>query len=223
VQLDWTAVRLTLSVAFCTTVILFAVGLPLAAWLAGSRHRWKFLVEIFVSLPLVLPPSVLGFYILWATGPRTGFGRWFARLFDSQIPFTFHGIVAASVLYNLPFAIRPFTAALEGVDRRLIEASWCLGVSRCTTFFRIILPLAWKGIVAGLVLVFSHALGEFGVILMVGGSIPGVTRTLSIAIYEDVQALDYAAAGRSSLFLLCTSFVLLSLVHLLNRQSRVPR
>jgi molybdate transport system permease protein len=214
-HLDWTAIRLTLSVAACTTAILFTAGLPLAAWLAHSRKGWKFLMEVIVAMPLVLPPTVVGFYLLWATGPRTFLGRWYEALFDSRIPFTFQGVVLASVLYNLPFAVRPFTAALAAVDRRLIEASWCLGVSRLATFRRVTLPLAWKGILAGLVLVFAHAMGEFGGVLMVGGNIPGVTRTLSIAIYEDVQALDYAAAGQSSLFLLAFAFAILSFIHVL--------
>jgi molybdate transport system permease protein len=217
--LDWTAVRLTVAVAASTTAILFALGLPLAAWLARPGRGWRFLIEAVVTLPLVLPPTVLGFYILCATGPRSFPGQWYSALFGSRLPFTFQGIVLASVVYNLPFAVRPFTASLAAVDRRLIEASWCLGVSRWTTFRRVTMPLAWKGILAGLVLTFAHAVGEFGVILMVGGAIPGVTRTLSVAIYEDVQALDYASANRSSLFLLAFAFVVLSMLHLLQRKT----
>ena len=217
--LDWTAIRLTLSVAASTTAILFVLGLPLAAWLARPGRGWRLLVEVVVALPLVLPPTVIGFYILCATGPRSVPGRWYSALFGSQLPFTFQGVVLASVLYNLPFAVRPFTAALAAVDRRLIEASWCLGISRLTTFRRVTMPLAWKGILAGLVLTFAHAVGEFGVVLMVGGNIPGVTRTLSVAIYDDVQALDYASANRSSLFLLAFAFVVLSLLHLLQRKT----
>ncbi len=221
-HLDWTAIRLTLSVAACTTAILFAAGLPLAAWLARPERGWRFLVEVLVAMPLVLPPTVLGFYILWATGPRTFVGRSYEALFNSRIPFTFQGVVLASVLYNLPFAVRPFTAALGAVDRRLIEASWCLGISRLATFRRVTFPLAWKGILAGLVLVFAHAVGEFGVVLMVGGNIPGVTRTLSVAIYEDVQALDYASAAQSSLLLIVFAFGVLSLVHVLQGKGRLP-
>jgi len=219
VNLDWTAIRLTLSVAAATTAILFALGLPLAAWLARPGRGWRLLVEAVVALPLVLPPTVLGFYILCATGPRSLPGRWYSALFGSRLPFTFQGVVLASVLYNLPFAVRPFTAALAAVDRRLIEASWCLGISRLATFHRVTLPLAWRGILAGLVLTFAHAVGEFGVVLMVGGNIPGVTRTLSVAIYDDVQALDYASANRSSLFLLAFAFVVLSVLHLLQRHN----
>jgi len=216
--LDWTAIRLTLSVASCTSALLFALGLPLAVWLARPGPRWRLVVEAVVALPLVLPPTVLGFYVLCATGPHTPIGRWYEALFGSRLPFTFPGIVLASVLYNLPFAVRPFTAALQSVDHKLVEASWCLGVSRLATFRRITLPLAWKGVLAGLVLTFAHAMGEFGVVLMVGGNIPGVTRTLSVAIYDDVQALDYSAAAHSSLFLLGSALVVLSAVQLLVRK-----
>ncbi len=217
--LDWTAIRLTFLVAASTTAILLVLGLPLAAWLARPGRGWRFFIEAVVALPLVLPPTVLGFYILCATGPRSTTGKWYSAVFGSQLPFTFQGIVLASVLYNLPFAVRPFTAAIAAVDRRLIEASWCLGVSRLTTFRRVTMPLAWKGILAGLVLTFAHAMGEFGVVLMVGGNIPGVTRTLAVAIYDDVQALDYARANHSALFLLTFAFVALSMTHLLQRKT----
>jgi molybdate transport system permease protein len=217
--MDWTAIRLTLGVATCTTAILFVLGLPLATWLARPGGRWRLVVEAIVALPLVLPPTVIGFYILCATGPRTLLGRSYEELFGSRLPFTFQGVVLASVLYNLPFAVRPFAAALAAVDRKLVEASWCLGVSRPATFRRITLPLAWKGILAGLVLTFAHAMGEFGVVLMVGGNIPGVTRTLSVAIYDDVQALDYSSAARSSLFLVGFAFAVLSVVQFLQRRT----
>jgi len=220
--MDWPAIRLTLAVACCTSAILLVIGLPLAVWLARPVHGWRFLIEAAVALPLVLPPTVLGFYILWATGPHSFLGRGYESLFASRLPFSFPGIVIASALYNLPFAVRPFTAAIAAVDRKLIEASWCLGVSRPATFWRITLPLARRGILAGIVLTFAHAVGEFGVILMVGGNIPGVTRTLSVAIYDDVQALDYAAAGRSSLLLLVFAFAVVSLLHLLQDRRRAP-
>jgi molybdate transport system permease protein len=218
--LDWTAIRLTFAVAISTTVILFLVGLPLAAWLARPGRGGRFLVEAVVALPLVLPPTVLGFYLLYATGPHSLLGRGYEMLFSSRLPFTFQGVVLASVLYNLPFAVRPYTAALAAVDRTLIEASWCLGVSRFATFRRVTLPLAWRGILAGLVLTFAHAVGEFGIVLMVGGNRPGVTRTLSVAIYDDVQAMDYEAAGRSSLFLLVFAFAVMSVLQLLQRRPR---
>lgn len=219
--MDWTAFRLTVAVATCTTAILFVIGLPLAAWLARPGGGWRFLIEAVIALPLVLPPTVLGFYVLCATGPHTFLGRGFEWLFGSRLPFTFQGVVLASVLYNLPFAVRPFTAALAAVDRKLVEASWCLGVSRIQTFRRVTLPLSGRGILAGLVLTFAHAVGEFGVVLMVGGDRPGVTRTLSVAIYDDVQALDYASAARSSLFLVAFAFAVMSLLHFLQKRGRM--
>lgn len=217
-MVDWVAIGVTLKLACATTGILFVVGLPLAYWLAGTRFRLKFAVEAMVALPLVLPPTVLGFYLLWATGPHGTAGRWLSALVGRSLPFSFAGILLASVVYNLPFAVRPFVAALAAVDGRLCEAAWCLGVSRWETFRRVTLPLAWKGILAGLVLTFAHTVGEFGVVLMMGGNIPGVTRTLSIAIYDDVQALDYAAAGRTSLVLVGFSFGALCLLHALQRK-----
>jgi molybdate transport system permease protein len=217
--MDWAAVGLSLRLATCTTLTLCALSLPLAYWLATSRRRWKFLVKAVVALPLVLPPTVLGFYLLLALGPRSPLGRGYAALTGGTLPFTFPGLLVASVLYSLPFAVRPFAVAFAAVDRRLVEASWCLGVSRLGTFFRVTVPLAWTGILAGVVLTFAHTVGEFGVVLMVGGNIPGATRTVSIAIYDDVQALDYDAAGRTALLLLLFSFVTLSVTYLLQRRA----
>lgn len=215
--MDWTALRVTLQLAVSTTAILFVIGLPLAAWLSATRTRFRFVIEAVVALPLVLPPTVLGFYLLWGTGPRSVIGRGYAAFTGSALPFTFTGVLIASVLFNLPFAVRPFVAAIGAVDRRLVEAAWCLGVSRLEAFRRITLPLAWRGILAGLVLTFAHAVGEFGVVLMVGGNIPGVTRTLSIAIYDDVQALNYQQAGTTALVLLGFSFAVLCLTQSLTR------
>lgn len=207
--MDVTALWLTLRLATCTTAILLAIGLPLAHWLATTRWRGRFVVEALVSLPLVLPPTVLGFYILMSTGPDSLVGRVYERVTGGMLPFSFPGILLASVLYNLPFAVRPFTAAMVGIDRRLVEASWCLGESRLGTLLRVTLPLCWPGVLTGLVLTFAHCVGEFGVVLMVGGNIPGVTRTLSISIYDNVQALDYAAAGETAWWLVLFSFVVL--------------
>ena len=216
--MDTTALWLTLRLAVLTTTILLLVGIPLAWWLATTRWPGRFFVEAFVSLPLVLPPTVLGFYILTATGPNSPFGAAYESATGSRLPFTFQGILLASVVFNLPFAVRPFTAALMGVDHRLIEASWCLGESRLSTFFRIVLPLSWPGILTGLVLTFAHCIGEFGVVLMVGGNIPGVTRTLSISIYDNVQALDYASAGQTAFWLVLFSFLVLCLTYALGRR-----
>jgi molybdate transport system permease protein len=215
---DWTAVWLTVRLAASTTAVLLLLGLPVAYWTATSRWRGKFLVEAVVALPLVLPPTVLGFYVLMATGPNSALGRGYEALTGRLLPFTFPGILLGSVLYNLPFAVRPFAAAFAAVDRRLVEASWCLGVSRLGTFFRVVVPLSWPGILSGLVLTFAHTVGEFGVVLMVGGNIPGVTRTLSIAIYDDVQALDYEAAGRTALVLVAFAFATLCLTYALQRR-----
>jgi molybdate transport system permease protein len=156
----------------------------------------------------------LGFYILIAIGPHSPFGQSYEGLVGRPLPFSFEGLLLASVIYSFPFAVRPFVAAFSGIDRRLVEASWCLGVSHLQTFFRVICPLSWPGILTGLVLAFAHTLGEFGVVLMVGGNIPGVTRTISIAIYDDVEALDYAKAANTSLLLLGVSFLALSVAYL---------
>lgn len=211
--MDWEAIRLSLVLAASTAAILLIVGLPLAYWLAFTRWRFRFLAEAVVALPLVLPPTVLGFYVLLAIGPRSPLGRAYEAVTGSLLPFSFGGLLVASVLYSLPFAVQPFAAALSAVDRRLVEAAWCLGVSRAGTFARVIVPLARPGIVTGLVLSFAHTLGEFGVVLMVGGNLPGRTRTVSISIYDSVQALDYAAAGRTSLLLLAVSFAVLAVTY----------
>lgn len=217
--MDTTAFWLTLRLACSTTAILAVVGVPGSYWLARSRWRGKFLIESVVALPLVLPPTVLGFYILTAAGPNALFGQWYARMAGSTLPFTFAGLLLASVIANIPFAVRPFLAAFANIDGRLIEASECLGESAYGTFRRVVLPLAWPGVLAGLALSFAHVIGEFGVVLMVGGNIPGVTRTLSMAIYDDVQAMNYEAAARSSLVLLVFAFAVLCITQALQRRS----
>ncbi|TWT62965.1 molybdate ABC transporter permease subunit [Rubinisphaera italica] len=216
--MDWIAIGLTLKLALCTTSILFVLGIPLAYWLASTNWRGRFLIEAIVALPLILPPTVLGFYLLIAMGPQGWLGNSYERFFDSRLPFSFAGILLGSVLYNLPFAVRPFVAAFERMDRKLIEASWCLGESNWRTFWRITFPLSWPGILSGLILTFTHCIGEFGVVLMIGGNIPGVTRTLSISIYDDVQALDYASASRTSFWLILFSIIVLCCVHLLSQR-----
>jgi molybdate transport system permease protein len=215
---DWQALGVTLRLAAATTAILFLVGIPWAWWLASTRWRGRFLMEAFVSLPMVLPPTVLGYYLLLVLGARGPLGGWLTSLTGDQLPFTFAGILIASIVANLPFALRPFTAAFESVDHRLLEASWCLGVSKLSTFRRVALPLAWPGVLAGLVLTFAHVLGEFGVVLMIGGNIPGQTRTLAISIYDDVQAMRDAQAGATSLFLLTTALVTVALAQWLTRR-----
>jgi molybdate transport system permease protein len=216
--MDWQAITLSLRLAACTTLVLCALGLPLAYWLAVSRRRWKFLVESVVALPLVLPPTVLGFYVLLAIGPYSPVGQAYESLTGGLLPFTFPGLLIGSVVYCLPFAVRPFAVAFAAVDRRLVEASWCLGVSRAATFVRVVAPLSWTGILTGIILTFAHTLGEFGVVLMVGGNIAGRTRTVSIAIYDDVQALDYASANQTALFLVVVSFAALAVTYALQRR-----
>jgi molybdate transport system permease protein len=214
---DWTALWLSVRLAAATTLVLLALGVPLAYWIVFSPRRWKFLVEAIVALPLVLPPTVLGFYVLIGIGPLSPLGRAYARAVGRGLPFTFEGLLIASVLYSLPFAVQPFSAEFASVDRRLLEASWSLGVSRLATFRRIVVPLSIRGLVTGVVLSFAHTLGEFGVVLMVGGNLPGVTRTVSISIYDAVQSLDYAAASTTSLFLLVVSFAILASTYALQR------
>jgi molybdate transport system permease protein len=216
--MDWQAIWLSVKLASATTLILLAVGAPLAYWLAFSRRRWKFLVESVVALPLVLPPTVLGFYVLLAIGPRSPVGALYGKLTGGMLPFSFQGLLLASVLYSLPFTVQPVAAAFASVDSKLLEASWCLGVSRPATFRRIVVPLALPGIATGAVLSFAHTMGEFGVVLMVGGNIAGVTRTVSISIYDRVEALNYAAAGQTSLFLLGVSFTALALTYSFQRR-----
>jgi len=214
---DWTALWLSVRLATATTVVLLAIGIPMAYWIVFSPRRWKFVIEAIVALPLVLPPTVLGFYVLIAIGPLSPVGRAYARIAGHGLPFTFEGLLLASVLYSMPFAVQPFSTEFASVDRRLLEASWTLGVSRLETFRRIVLPLSIRGIVSGVVLSFAHTLGEFGVVLMVGGNLPGVTRTVSISIYDSVQSLDYGAASQTSLLLLIVSFLILASTYGLQR------
>ena len=179
-------------------------------------------MEALVALPIVLPPTVLGFYLLVALGPRSPLGRAWQVLTGHSLAFTFEGLVIGSILYSLPFAVQPFTASFDLVDRRLLAASSTLGANRLETFFRVLLPLSFSGLVTGTVLSFAHTMGEFGVVLMVGGNIPGVTRTVSIDIYDKVQAFDYSQANVTALVLLAISFVVLSLVYGLNRRRTAP-
>jgi len=216
--MDWQALWLTIRLAALVAAILVVLVLLIAYWITYSRWRWKFLAEAVVALPLVLPPTVLGFYLLVALGPRSPLGRGWQSLTGHTLAFTFEGLVIGSIIYSLPFAVQPFAASFAAVDTRLIAASATLGVSKLGTFFRVILPLSVPGLVTGIALSFAHTMGEFGVVLMVGGNIPGVTRTVSIEIYDQVQAFNYAAANATALVLLAISFVVLSAVYALNRR-----
>ena len=218
--MNWQAVILTVKLASLVTLILLVFGLPLAAWIAYSPWRWKFLVHAVVALPLVLPPTVLGFYVLLAMGSQSPVGRWYQGWSGHSFAFSFQGLLLASLLYSLPFAVQPFAAAFSSIDLKLIAASSLLGASRARTFLRIIMPLSVNGIITGIVLSFAHTVGEFGVVLMVGGNIPGVTQTISIAIYDQVQNFDFAAANRTSLALLAFSFAALCVVYATHPQLR---
>jgi molybdate transport system permease protein len=219
--IDWQTFWLTLQLAFAVSVLLLLLGLPIAYWIAFSSWRWKFLVQAIVALPLVLPPTVLGFYVLVALGPRSPLGRWWISLTGHTLAFTFSGLVIGSVIYSLPFAVQPFAASFASVDRKLIAASATLGASSLRTFFRVVAPLSVPGLVTGAALSFAHTMGEFGVVLMVGGNIPGVTRTVSIDIYDRVQAADYAGANQTALALLVLCFVLLMIVYGFHRKASV--
>jgi molybdate transport system permease protein len=217
-NIDWQAFWLTLQLAVTVSALLVAIGLPIAYWITFSRWRWKFLIEAVVALPIVLPPTVLGFYVLVALGPHSPVGRWWISLTGHTLSFTFTGLVIGSILYSLPFAVQPFAASFAGVDRGLIAASATLGASTLRSFFSVILPLSIPGLITGVALSFAHTMGEFGVVLMVGGNIPGVTRTVSIDIYDRVQASDYAGANQTALLLLILCFALLAFVYSVNRK-----
>jgi molybdate transport system permease protein len=216
--MDWQAFGLTIRLAVLVAGILAVLALPLAYWITYSRWRWKFLAEALVALPIVLPPTVLGFYVLLALGSRSPFGRWWQGLTGHTLAFTFAGLVVGSIIYSLPFAVQPFAASFAAVDSRLLAASATLGASKLRTFFRVIVPLSVPGLVTGVALSFAHTMGEFGVVLMVGGNIPGVTRTVSIDIYDQTQALNYAGANQTAVVLLVISFFVLSSVYALNRK-----
>src|SRR5215469_8878228 len=216
--IDWQTFWLTLELAFAVSSILLLLGLPVAYWIAFSPRRWKFVIEALVALPIVLPPTVLGFYVLVALGPRSPLGRWWISLTGHTLAFTFTGLVMGSILYSLPFAVQPFAASFSAVDRRLIAASATLGASPLRTFLRVIAPPSVPGFITGMALSFAHTMGEFGVVLMVGGNIPGITRTVSIDIYDRVQASDYSGANQTALVLLAVCFLLLTLVYGLSRK-----
>jgi molybdate transport system permease protein len=216
--MDWQAFWLTIRLAVLVAAVLLVLGLPIAYWIAYSRQRWKFLAEAVVALPIVLPPTVLGFYVLVALGSRSPLGRWWQALTGHTLAFSFAGLVIGSMIYSLPFAVQPFASAFQLVDPRLLAASATLGASKLRTFLKVILPLSVPGVVTGVALSFAHTMGEFGVVLMIGGNIPGVTRTVSIDIYDQVQAINYAAANQTALVLLTISFAVLSLVYAINRK-----
>ncbi len=215
---DYEPLWLTFELAFTTTVLLLIIGVPLAAMLAFRSFRFKSAVEAVISLPLVLPPTVLGFYFLLAFSPGNAFGGMLESLFNIRLVFTFSGLVVGSVIYSLPFMVHPIQAGLQGLPESLKEASYTLGKSRLETLFRVLLPNIKPELLTGIVLSFAHTIGEFGVVLMIGGSIPGRTKVASIAIYDEVEALNYPAAHFYSILLLLVSFGILLLVFIINKR-----
>jgi molybdate transport system permease protein len=221
VTYDPTPVFLTLKLALVTTLILTVVGIPLAWWIAFSKNRLRYAVEAFVTMPLVLPPTVLGFYLLYFLGPASPVGEALQRLFDVRLVFTFGGLVVGSVIFSLPFMVNPIKAGFESVPAALIEAAYTLGKSRREILWRVLLPNIKPALLTGVVMAFIHTVGEFGVVLMIGGNIPGKTRLVSMAIYEHVESLNYAAANFYSLIMVVVSFVILFVFYLFNRRIKV--
>jgi molybdate transport system permease protein len=204
---DWQALGVSVRLAFTTAAALFLIGVPLAGWLAFTRHRVSLLIESFLMLPFVLPPTVLGFYLLIALAP-------------SGYAFTFTAVLVGTILINLPIAVQAFVEAFQSVDKVLIEGHWSLGATRLQTFMKLVIPLSWPGILSGMALAFAHTFGEFGVAMMVGGNVRGATRTMSIAIYDSVQSLQFAQARQTALVQLTICFILLVLITLLRRRVR---
>jgi molybdate transport system permease protein len=221
--MEWSALSLSLKLAAWTVVILVPLAVLVARVLAWRRFPARGFVEALVALPLVLPPTVLGYYMLVAAGRAAPFGQAFESVFGQPLVFTFEGLLLASLVANLPFAVQPLQRAFEAVPASLREAAWCGGLSRAATFLRIELPLAWPGLASAVALTFAHTLGEFGVVLMVGGNIPGETRTLSIAIYDRVQAFEMEAAGFMALTLLALAFIAIGIVYALGQRGRTTR
>ncbi|HEX5234579.1 MAG TPA: molybdate ABC transporter permease subunit [Silvibacterium sp.] len=211
--MDVQTLSVTLRLAAVTTAILLGLAIPIAYWITSTRSRLRALVEAITTLPILLPPTVLGFYLLVLLGARTGFGRVWIRLTGHPLAFTFAGLVVGSVIYSLPFAVQPIVAGFSGVDVSIIEQARLLGASRWRLLHSVLLPLSARSIGAAALLCFTHTVGEFGVVLMIGGDIPGATRTLSIAVYDQVQDFAYTAANRTSLFLVGISVVSLAILY----------
>jgi molybdate transport system permease protein len=204
---------LTGKLAFLTTLCLFVIGLPIAYFLAFTRFKLKALIEALVSMPMVLPPTVLGYYILVAYSPQHAFGGWLENVFNVRLAFSFEGILIASIVFGLPFMVQPLQAGLVQLPCSIREASYTLGKSKTTTFFRVLLPNIKPSIITAIALTFAHSIGEFGIVLMVGGNMPGETRVASIAIYDEVQALNYQTANQYAFILFLVSLVILTLIY----------
>tara|TARA_R110002167_G_scaffold60353_5_gene170538 strand:+ start:2191 stop:2862 length:672 start_codon:yes stop_codon:yes gene_type:complete len=214
--MDWQPLVLTFKLAVVTTAILFVVSIPIANWLSSTKSKIRPVLETLVSMPLVLPPTVLGFYMLVAFSPENAFGNWLNEWLGIKLIFSFGGLVVASVIYSLPFMVQPIQAGLSSLPSTLKEASYTMGKSKITTLLKILLPNIKPSLLTGVVLSFAHTVGEFGVVLMIGGNMPGKTKVASIAIYDEVEALNYTAANNYSLILFSVTFIILLLVYLTN-------
>jgi len=217
-MMDFGPLWLSAQLASVTTAILILLGAPLAWWLSQTRSRMQPVVQAIVAMPIVLPPTVLGFYLLIVLGPNGAIGSWWVKLTGDTLTFSFTGLVIASCIYSLPFAVQPMQNAFESLSKKNLEAAWTLGASKLDAFFSVAVPLSVRGFISAIVLAFAHTLGEFGVVLMVGGNIPGETRVVSIAIYDHVETLNYAAAHQLSLALIAFAFVTLFSMFLINRR-----
>lgn len=215
-MIDWQPLQLTFKLAFITTLLLLVISIPLAYWLAYTKNRIKPIIETLVSMPLVLPPTVLGFYLLLAFSPSNGLGQWLDEWFGLRLVFSFEGLVLGSMLYSLPFMVHPIQSGFANLSSSLKEAAYMLGKSRRTTLFKVLLPNIKPSLLTGIVLAFAHTIGEFGVVLMIGGNMPGRTKVASIAIYDEVESLNYGAANAYSLILFAITFAILLLVYLTN-------
>ena len=209
---------LTFKLAFFTTLILFFIAIPIANWLAHKKTLFKIIAEVIVSMPLVLPPSVIGFYMLLAFSPGNAFGTFLEKWFNVRLVFSFEGLLIASIIYSLPFMIHPIQSGLSSLAPSLKEAAYSLGKTKRQTLFKVLLPNIKSSLLTGIVLTFAHTVGEFGVVLMIGGNIPGKTRTASVAIYDDVEAFNYHNANVYALILLSLSFIILFILYLYNRR-----
>jgi molybdate transport system permease protein len=215
-MIDWGPLILTFRLALITTFMLLLIAIPLAYWLAFSKSKIKPIIETLVSMPLVLPPTVIGFYLLVAFSPSNVFGNWLNEWFGLRLVFSFEGLLVASIIYSLPFMVHPIQAGFSNLSQSLIDVSYVLGKSKTTTLFKVLLPNIKPSLLTGIVLAFAHTVGEFGVVLMIGGNIPNKTRVASIAIYDEVEALNYSAANTYSLILFCITFAILLTVFLIN-------
>jgi molybdate transport system permease protein len=216
-MIDWAPLLLTFKLAAISTLILFAIALPIAYWLAETKLKIKPFVETIISMPLVLPPTVLGFYFLVAFSPENAFGKWLDEIFNIRLVFSFHGLIVASIIYSLPFMVHPIQSGLADFPETLKLTAYSLGKSKWQTFIKVQIPNIKKQIITGSILSFAHVIGEFGVVLMIGGNIPGKTKVASIAIYEETEALNFSAANIYSLILFAMSFMILLSVFLLNK------